>query len=240
MTRKFSLFASAVFVTLLLHSCFPLSLYYAPWSLIDKAWIPTHFDDSTDMNLSQRIRIDGYYMKPSDTLFSESVISRYGKFNLSVKWGALNNNMLLYEDGTVSSFIFKENNLIEQTDIDIKNAILCEDSIWGYGGRYMLDKDTLKVFTAWTFYRAWGYVLLEEKYEILDSCTLKHFETRERMKGRDGDLRYRYDYIYKFYPAYNLPNPDYIISKSAKQFWRDKANWKAYKQRMKQKRKEMK
>ena len=236
MKHKISLLTISLFVISLCNSCYPLNTLLSPWSVIDKDWLPTHFDDSINTHLSQRIRLDGYYMKPGDTLFAESIISRCGEYNIGIKYGVFNRNLLFFEDGTTSSFIFKDNTFIEQTNIDMQQSIFYEDALWGYGGRYIINQDTIKVFTVWTSCKPLGYELWEDTYQIIDSCTLKHIEFRSRMRGR-LDEEYKRNEIYKFYEAYNFPKSDDIYIKSKKYFWKNKEDWKAYKQQMKQKRK---
>lgn len=232
MKYKFSLLIISIVIIFVCNCCYPLNTFISPWSSIDKKWISTYFDDSINTNLSQRIRIDGYYMIPSDTLYSERVLTTYGNKKLDIKDGVFNRNLLFFENGIVSSFIFKNNIFIEQNNINLKESILYEDSVWGYGGRYTIKQDTIKVVTAWTSCKALGYELWEESYQIIDSCTIKLVEIRYRLIGRD-DLAFKRNDIYKFYSCYNLPNSDNILLKKSKLFWKSKDSWKAYIQRMK-------
>ena len=78
-------------------------------------------------------------------------------------------------------------------------------------------------------------VLAKDRFKIIDKNHLLLFSGMWVVSKKE-DVPDPYDVLYEFVPAKNLPPSTSFGCKLNKYMWENKADWKAYKQRMKQQR----
>lgn len=182
----------------------------------NKEWMSTKFQYNNFVN--KKINFDGYYI--SDPYFYSTDL------------------FLFYDDGTCGYF-----QMVNEDSIGIPNINLSDNisrfgnNSWSYGGCYSLKNDSLIVYSLELLMFCWELNRLD--FVIIDEQTIKlvnrHHYSRDVLYDRD----YYENKLYHFIPSYNIPDNDYVACKYKKWTWEFYNDWKAYRQRMKQKRKEL-
>ena len=186
-------------------------------------------------DIRELIDIDGYYFCDSD--FYSWYCSR---------------NMLFYDDGSFSFFHWKDHDTNERY-WSLAKMKIAEDSMskltnvnleeniqplfsqrWAWerlvGGAYVIEGDRIITETPCIFNFEW--VLCRNYFRVVDRRTLK----REvwQLVG-DDSIKFDSLAVFRFIPAENPPDPDYMMAKDKKWMWKDKKEWKEAKKKRKAK-----
>ena len=106
---------------------------------------------------------------------------------------------------------------------------------WGYNwGVYRIQNDTIIVhrYFKGSFWEVWS--LYEERYKIIDSKTMRRIYFKGLLKGNGDYDPWRVNDTFYFTPADSLPSSDCWL-KEEKWIWRNESDWKAYMEKIKQK-----
>ena len=162
-------------------------------------------------------------------------------------------NMLFYDDGSFSFFHWKDKDVkygfrslskmthVEDSIARQPNVNLVENiqpvyyEAWNWerlvGGAYIIDGNRIITETPCLYNSKWA--VCRNYFRIVDRQTLK----REVWELESDDYSVRFDSIavFRFIPANNPPDPDYMMAKDKKWMWRDKNEWKEERARRKAK-----
>ena len=199
---------------------FGLLVLYACWSPFPNAYERSmqvgRFRPNINTGIAKKVNINGYYVVTH---------KRVGTFE----------PFILYSDGTFGSIVFKNrDSLYEQKkqDADLMQEIISsEKGFCGAGGYYEIKGDTLEVDKVYRYQLR--KVLAKDRFKIIDKNHLLLFSGMWVVSKKE-DVPEPYDVLYEFVPAKNLPPSTSFGCKLNKYMWENKADWKAYKQRMKQ------
>ena len=176
------------------------------------------FRPNINTGIAKKVNINGYYVVTH---------KRVGTFE----------PFILYSDGTFGNIVFKNrDSLYEQKkqDTDLMQEIISsEKGFCGGGGYYEIKGDTLEVDKVYRYQLR--KVLAKKRFKIIDKNHLLFFSGMWVVSKKE-DVPDHYDVLYEFVPAKNLPPSTSFGCKLNKYMWENKADWKAYKQRMKQQR----
>lgn len=194
-------------------------------------------------------------------IISKSTIKLEGKgsaINNLIKIGGyytdgFGSNLLFFEDGSYVPITFKhdatttniEKNLSEWIVGWIDRKQINWYNYWHINwGVYHIVGDTIigNVFVKGNFWSGWSFN--EERYEIIDSVTIKQIYWKGLLKAEQDccnsrDFWSRLNFRFHFIPAASLPPPDCWL-KEEKWIWRNEQDWKDYMQKIKQKKKKKK
>ena len=179
------------------------------------------FHPDINTHIDEKVNIDGYYVR--------------GK-NMP---GSPLEPFILYTDGTYGGIYFKdEDSTYEQKrpHTSLLNEILISKRGFNApGGYYKVKNDTIEV----NFYLSYmlRIFLIKRLFKILDRNHLLFFQQTWVMPKGDNFIT-DHDVLYQFVPADNLPPSTNFAGKLRRYLWENKKDWKAYKRRMKEVRKE--
>ena len=211
-----------IFSSTILSSC-----YFALYNDIDENCELCKFD-TVSTGLDKMININGFYADNSslDTTY-------YGP------------SVLFFKDGTFGTFFINPNKYYNSdTIISLINNInhYYKNSVILNGGCYFIKNDTIITHEYSISQLTWE--LFERKYVIISSSLLKlcewHWCSKDSVLREIHSNKNNKDIIYSFVPANDLPSSDDVWIKRKKRLWQSQEQWKAYRQRIKKKRKEMK
>ena len=206
--KKIILSIAIVFIALLLNSCCIKFLYPDD---IKKEWVDLKFSNICT-NINEILCIHGYY---KDTIEDSRVL-------------------VFYEDGTFGKFWINEDS-INIPNIHLNNNILQDGQKRFPGGCYRCNGDTIEC----NYYDyVMGFWYMEKfKYIIINSKTIKLVEWQRYSMDPEWACKTNNYLPYHFVPARSLPDSDDADSKRKKWLWKSEDDWRAYKERMKQKKK---
>ena len=146
---------------------------------------------------------------------------------------------MFFEDGIyVKYFYFKEGATEDSIRINMVKWIKWPNDMGRLWGVFRIEGDTLigLIYDKGNIFR--GITFSEERYKIINRITLKRIYWKEKTKEDDKNVTYDpwidYDFSYHFVPADSLPSSDCWL-KEEKWIWRNESDWKAYMEKIKQK-----
>ena len=179
------------------------------------------FHPDINTHIDEKVNIDGYYVREKNMP------------------GSPLEPFILYTDGTYGGIYFRdEDSTYEQKrpHTSLLNEILISKRGFNApGGYYKVKNDTIEV----NFYLSYmlRIFLIKRLFKILDRNHLLFFQQTWVMPKGDNFIT-DHDVLYQFVPADNLPPSTNFAGKLRRYLWENKKDWKAYKRRMKEVRKE--
>ncbi len=155
-----------------------------------------------------------------------------GKLNMDGYWlldrPYYLNMFALYDDGTYYKLYVSDSTEYVGKSITNLDEHFRIDYSWEEIGLFKIINDTLIVNSYWSDWNKW--YLTVDKYEIIDSCTLRKLESTTRLKSGECYIK-KINRIYRFVKASPLPSKFESIPKRKKWLWDNETDRKNFKKK---------
>ena len=202
--------------------CLSFSSCWCPFpNAYERSMQAGRFHPDINTHIDEKVNIDGYYVKAIGTT------------------GSTLEPFILYKDATFGEIYFKNNDSVREqrrANTDLMTQIQhSKHGFNGFGGYYRMKGDTIEVDLYWN-YMLRG-TLVKRFFKVLDKNHLLLFQ-QISVSPDEADEPDSCRILYDFIPAHNLPPSLSFRNKLRRYLWENKKDWKAYKRRMKEVRKE--